>query len=147
MPIYYNPFVLFIWGACWGSFLNVVLYRFPLGKSVVTPPSSCPNCERLIPVYDNIPVLSWFILRGKCRQCKQPFSIRYTLNEAFYGLIWALGAVIWPETPLAGLSASLAAMALIPTAWLLLRYKKAPLYLVGALLVGVGVHLGQLFLG
>ena len=145
--IYYNPYSLFVWGACWGSFLNVVLYRYPLGKSVVTPPSSCPSCQRLIPWYENIPVFSWFYLAGKCRGCQAPFSIRYALNEAFYGVIWSVGAIIWPDQPLAGSSASLATMALVPSAWLFLRHKKAPAYLWITLLVAIGIHLGQLFLG
>jgi leader peptidase (prepilin peptidase)/N-methyltransferase len=68
-------------GLCFGSFLNVCIYRLPLGKSVVTPRSACPHCGDLIPLYHNLPVLSWLILRGKCRACKEPISPRYLVIE------------------------------------------------------------------
>ncbi len=76
----------FVLGCCIGSFLNVVVYRLPAGKSLVTPGSQCPRCGHPIAFYDNIPVLSYFILRGKCRACKAPFSGRYALVEALCGL-------------------------------------------------------------
>lgn len=69
-------------GACVGSFLNVVVYRLPRGQSIVVPPSHCPNCGRGIKWYDNIPLLSWLALRGKCRFCKAPISPRYIIIEA-----------------------------------------------------------------
>ncbi|MCJ7724913.1 MAG: prepilin peptidase [Acidimicrobiia bacterium] len=65
-----------------GSFLNVVVYRVPLGKSVVHPPSACPNCHAPIRPRDNIPVVSWLLLRGRCRDCGNPISPRYPLVEA-----------------------------------------------------------------
>ncbi len=73
-------------GCCIGSFLNVVVYRLPAGKSIVSPGSACPQCGQPIAFYDNIPVLSYFILRGKCRHCKGSFSGRYPLVEALCGL-------------------------------------------------------------
>lgn len=76
----------FVIGSCIGSFLNVVVYRLPVGKSLVSPGSHCPRCEHPIAFYDNIPILSYFILRGKCRHCKVPFSGRYALVEALCGL-------------------------------------------------------------
>ncbi|MBI9018427.1 MAG: prepilin peptidase [Phycisphaerae bacterium] len=79
---------LFLLGACVGSFLNVVVYRMPREISLVYPPSRCPNCDRNIPWYDNIPIVGWFILKGKCRQCKQPFSFRYPLFELLTALIF-----------------------------------------------------------
>ena len=72
---------IFALGLCFGSFLNVCIYRLPRGKSVVAPRSACPHCGHLIPLYHNIPVLSWLILRGKCSSCKQPISPRYLLVE------------------------------------------------------------------
>lgn len=80
-------FFAFLWGASWGSFLNVVIYRVPLGMSLVTPPSRCSTCLTRIRWYDNIPVLSWWLVRGRCRACKAPFSPRYMLIEAACGVL------------------------------------------------------------
>ena len=79
---------IFALGLCFGSFLNVCIYRLPLGKSVVTPRSACPHCGDLIPLYHNVPVLSWLILRGKCRSCKAPISPRYLVIELLTGLLF-----------------------------------------------------------
>jgi leader peptidase (prepilin peptidase)/N-methyltransferase len=73
-----------------GSFLNVVVYRVPAGKSIVSPPSACPNCGAHIRGYDNIPVVSWLVLRGKCRDCGTPISPRYPLVELATGILFAL---------------------------------------------------------
>jgi leader peptidase (prepilin peptidase)/N-methyltransferase len=85
---------IFAFGACVGSFLNVVIYRLPLEKSIVTPPSSCPACGTQIRPYDNIPLLSWLILRAKCRTCKAPISIRYFLVELLTACLF-LGVYLW----------------------------------------------------
>jgi leader peptidase (prepilin peptidase)/N-methyltransferase len=69
-------------GLCAGSFLNVVIYRLPRGESLVAPPSHCPGCSTAIRPYDNVPVLSWLLLRGRCRQCRTEISARYPLVEA-----------------------------------------------------------------
>jgi leader peptidase (prepilin peptidase)/N-methyltransferase len=58
-----------IWGALWGSFLNVVIWRLPRGQNLAHPPSRCPKCEKEIAWYDNVPVVSWLLLRGRCRGC------------------------------------------------------------------------------
>jgi leader peptidase (prepilin peptidase) / N-methyltransferase len=79
---------IFAYGLCFGSFLNVCIYRLPRGKSVVTPRSACPHCGDLIPLYHNLPVVSWLILRGKCRACKQPISPRYLAIELLTGLLF-----------------------------------------------------------
>ena len=76
-----------------GSFLNVVIWRVPRGESVVSPPSACPNCHTQIKPYDNIPVLSWLILRGRCRNCGEPISARYPFIEALTGIVFALLAL------------------------------------------------------
>ena len=68
-------------GLAIGSFLNVVIYRVPLHKSIVRPRSACPNCDTPILERDNIPVLSWLLLRGRCRDCDNPISARYPLVE------------------------------------------------------------------
>lgn len=83
------PTLFFIFGALWGSFANVVIYRWPK-MSVVTPRSRCKECHALIAWYDNIPILSWFILRGRCRKCKAPFSFRYALVELLMGSVFCL---------------------------------------------------------
>ena len=72
---------IFALGLCWGSFLNVCIYRLPLGKSVVAPRSACPHCGQMIPLYHNVPVLSWLVLRGKCRECQEPITPRYLVVE------------------------------------------------------------------
>jgi leader peptidase (prepilin peptidase)/N-methyltransferase len=79
---------MFALGLCFGSFLNVCIYRLPLGKSVVTPRSACPHCGDMIPLYHNLPVVSWLILRGKCRACKQSISPRYLVIELLTGLLF-----------------------------------------------------------
>jgi leader peptidase (prepilin peptidase)/N-methyltransferase len=74
--------ILVFWlGAIFGSFLNVVAYRVPKGRSVVGGRSHCPHCRALIAAYDNIPILSWFLLGGKCRKCRKAFSFRYPAVE------------------------------------------------------------------
>jgi leader peptidase (prepilin peptidase)/N-methyltransferase len=69
-------------GLAIGSFLNVVVYRVPIGASIVSPPSACPRCGHQIKAYDNIPILSWLALRGRCRNCKAGISARYPIVEA-----------------------------------------------------------------
>ena len=77
----------FIFGICIGSFLNVCICRLPEGKSIVHPPSSCPGCGKSIRFYDNIPLLSWLLLRGRCRYCQNPIAFRYVLVELLGGLM------------------------------------------------------------
>jgi leader peptidase (prepilin peptidase)/N-methyltransferase len=74
-------FVLFAFGAIVGSFLNVCIYRLPREKSIIRPSSSCPSCEKPIKFYDNIPIISYLLLKGKCRQCSAHISIRYPVVE------------------------------------------------------------------
>ncbi|MBV9437948.1 MAG: prepilin peptidase [Acidobacteria bacterium] len=80
--------LIFIFGLVFGSFLNVVIYRVPLGLSVVKPRSACPNCGKQIRGYDNIPVLSWILLRGRCRDCGHPISPRYAIVELLCGFLF-----------------------------------------------------------
>ncbi len=79
-------------GAVVGSFLNVCIHRWPLGQSVVRPRSRCPGCGNPIAWYDNVPVLSWLVLRGRCRHCHQRISLQYPLVELATALIWLAAA-------------------------------------------------------
>ena len=80
--------VPFLFGLVFGSFLNVVIHRVPRELSVVTPRSACPNCRAAVRAYDNIPVLSWIILRGRCRDCRHPISPRYAMVELLCGFLF-----------------------------------------------------------
>lgn len=80
------------WGAIWGSFLNVVIYRVPAGASLIRPPSHCPRCQTQLAWTDNIPILGWVILRGRCRYCKVRIAIRYPLVETLTAL---LSLAVW----------------------------------------------------
>jgi leader peptidase (prepilin peptidase)/N-methyltransferase len=79
---------IFAFGCCVGSFLNVVIYRLPRDESLIKPPSACPACGRGIRFYDNIPLISWLLLRAKCRYCKAPISPRYIIIELLTGLVF-----------------------------------------------------------
>lgn len=81
--------VVFFWLGCMiGSFLNVCIYRMPIGKSVISPPSHCPHCNYSIPFYLNVPLVTWLMLRGKCANCRAPISVRYLLVELLTGLMF-----------------------------------------------------------
>ena len=92
-PELFGWLLVTLWGACVGSFLNVVIYRVPAGLSVVSPPSRCPHCEQKLAWHDNVPVLGWLVLRGRCRTCRSPISRQYPMVEAFTALAFA--AVYW----------------------------------------------------
>ena len=100
-----NPIVLVTLAAAFlgllvGSFLNVVVWRVPRGESVVSPPSACPQCGAHIRARDNVPVLSWLVLRGRCRDCDAPISRRYPLVEASTGVVFALVVLrFWTDQP------------------------------------------------
>lgn len=79
---------IFFLGLAFGSFLNVCIYRLPRGLSVVKPRSACPSCKHPIAFYDNLPILSWVVLRGRCRHCKSKISPRYLLIELLTGCLW-----------------------------------------------------------
>lgn len=97
-----------IWGSLWGSFANVCIHRIPRGESVVRPASHCPACGKPIAWYDNIPILSWVLLRGRCRRCEAGIPIRYMLVEAAGAILsllvfWRFVGGSWtsPALPLA----------------------------------------------
>ncbi|EDM25605.1 prepilin peptidase [Lentisphaera araneosa HTCC2155] len=83
-----GAFFTFVVGCCVGSFLNVVIWRLPLGMSLSVPGSHCPMCKTEIKLYDNVPILGWLVLKGKCRACKVSISPRYLVIEAVTGLMW-----------------------------------------------------------
>lgn len=87
MSVALGVFVFFI-GASIGSFLNVCILRWPADESVVKPRSRCPKCGSMLASYDNVPVVSWLVLRGRCRTCSTPISVMYPLVEAATGAIW-----------------------------------------------------------
>lgn len=98
----YFSVIIFFFGACWGSFLNVCIYRIPMELSVVHPPSHCFACKNRIAWYDNIPIVSWLVLRGRCRKCSARISPRYMLVELLVAILFLL---VWyyyrvdPRTP------------------------------------------------
>src|SRR5687767_15857699 len=86
VPFHFWSFVMFAFGCTVGSFLNVCIYRMPIGLSIVSPPSHCPSCKQAIPWYLNVPLFTWLVLRGKCANCKVRISPRYFLVELLTGL-------------------------------------------------------------
>ncbi|MCL2304916.1 MAG: prepilin peptidase [Planctomycetaceae bacterium] len=86
--IFFVLFWLLLFGGAVGSFLNVVIYRLPAGLSLSYPPSRCPKCEHPIRPRDNFPVFGWILLRGKCRDCKSPISVRYPLIEGLCAILF-----------------------------------------------------------
>lgn len=108
-----------------GSFLNVVAYRLPNGTSVVTGRSECPNCHHQIRSFDNVPVFSWLLLRGHCRDCRAPISARYPLVEAVTAVLWALVAAVAESTVDAVLGIVLVT-ALVPITLIDLDHRRIP---------------------
>ncbi len=91
---------IFAFGCCIGSFLNVVIYRMPRDKSLITPPSSCPSCSKRIRFYDNIPLFSWLLLGRKCRYCRVPISPRYFFIELLTAVVFLGLFIVYFNTDL-----------------------------------------------
>jgi leader peptidase (prepilin peptidase)/N-methyltransferase len=131
-----------LFGAVFGSFLNVVVYRLPRGESVVKPRSRCPSCGIQIKPYDNVPILSWVWLRGRCRACDAPISARYPFVEALTGLLCVAAALA------AGTAAELAlgvllVLTLVPVTLIDLEHRIIPnRILAPAAVLAVGLGLG-----
>jgi leader peptidase (prepilin peptidase)/N-methyltransferase len=128
--------VVSFFGLCIGSFLNVVIARVPRGESIVRPRSRCPGCREPIAGYDNIPVISWLILRGRCRRCGQPISPRYPLVEIVCAvLVFAVWRRLGPTAAFLGYAAfasTLLALAFIDLdTWLLPHQMTWPLLALG----------------
>lgn len=129
-------------GLALGSFLNVCILRLPHDQSLISPPSTCPKCHRRIGWRDNIPVLSWLLLRGRCRACGAPISIQYPLVEAVVGAVW-LGAVLAYGPSLRGLAAALFGTLLLGIALTDARHYLIPdEFSLGGLVMGLLVALG-----
>ncbi|MGF1514979.1 MAG: prepilin peptidase [Elainellaceae cyanobacterium] len=93
----------FLLGIAVGSFLNVVVYRLPRGQSILWPPSRCPHCGQQLSWRDNVPVAGWLLLRGQCRYCSGPISVRYPLVEFSTGLLFLLAVWRFPQAiPMVG---------------------------------------------
>jgi len=101
-----------VFGAAVGSFLNVCIVRLPADQSLMRPRSRCPQCGNPIAWFDNVPILSWIVLRGRCRHCGQPISVQYPLIEAFVAALW-LGAAWRYGVGVAGLEAAVLATLLV----------------------------------
>jgi leader peptidase (prepilin peptidase)/N-methyltransferase len=99
-PDTFNLIAAALFGLCIGSFLNVVIYRLPLGQSLATPPSRCRNCGYSLRWFDNIPVLSWVLLRGRCRKCGVGVSWQYPLVELITAALFVLVVWLTPPGPL-----------------------------------------------
>jgi leader peptidase (prepilin peptidase) / N-methyltransferase len=99
LPEFVGYIFIFLLGAIIGSFLNVIIHRVPNEESVVFPNSACPKCKNSIKPYDNIPILSWLILGGKCRNCKNAISARYPAVELLTAMLFVLVFAVTPFNP------------------------------------------------
>ena len=136
-------------GAIFGSFLNVVIWRVPRGKSLVRPGSACPKCGTDISRRDNVPVVSWLLLRGKCRSCNAPISARYPLVEAGTAAAFVAVVLLFPSDPwswpawwyFAAIGIALAMIDLdvrrLPSAIIY------PSYVAGGVLISLAIVLGK----
>jgi leader peptidase (prepilin peptidase) / N-methyltransferase len=97
--LFYYLFVVFFFGLILGSFANVCIHRIPRDESIIFPGSHCPSCNNLIAWYDNIPVLSYFVLRGKCRRCSAKISLQYPAVEFLTACMFLLVAIKFPFDP------------------------------------------------
>jgi leader peptidase (prepilin peptidase)/N-methyltransferase len=134
-----------LFGLVFGSFLNVCILRLPnedpKARSLVRPPSSCPSCHREIAWYDNIPVVSWLVLRGKCRWCGAPISPQYILIELLVGALWLTAALLYGPTPRM-IQASVLGTILLGIAIIDARHYVIPDELsYGGLVIGLGLAL------
>lgn len=141
--------VLGVFGLLVGSFANVVIYRVPAGLSIVSPPSNCPKCHAPVRPWDNLPIVSWLVLRGRCRDCGAPIAVRYPLVEALVGAVvagigWKFG-VSWTAGAEAALASGLVMLGFIDFDHMLLPRKVVyiDLAFVGALLVVAAAASGR----
>jgi leader peptidase (prepilin peptidase)/N-methyltransferase len=134
----------FIIGSCVGSFLNVLIYRLPREESIWSPRSHCPHCNKTIPWYRNIPLVSFFIQNGKCAECDASISWQYPTVEVITGYIWATCFFVF--NPLHATMTALFSSILIALAWIDLKTMMIPLSLIisGAIVIGLSIITGIL---
>jgi leader peptidase (prepilin peptidase) / N-methyltransferase len=126
-------------GAALGSFLNVAILRWPAEESVIRPRSRCPGCGNPIAWYDNIPVLSWLVLRGRCRTCDRPISIQYPAVELTVALVW-LGMALWQGPGLEAVRGSLLFTILLGIGIIDARHRVIPDHLsLGGAAIGLAI--------
>jgi len=139
MPEPLTSILVFVLGMIFGSFLNVCILRLPLGESVVSPRSRCPECKTMIRWFENVPVVSWIVLRGKCSHCGNRISARYALIELMTaGILLALWRVYGPSVELA--VAGVFILAMLVLFFTDLDHKLLPdVVTLPGFLVGIGV--------
>lgn len=142
-PELFVPIAAFVVGLALGSFLNVVIARLPRGESVVRPPSRCPRCKKGIAPYDNVPVLSFLLLRGRCRHCRKKISWRYPAVEVTSGVLLAILAGR-AEHPALLVPHAAFLLALVAVAWIDLDTRTIPDVVT---IPGVGVGLAASLFG
>ena len=132
-------FIIFLLGLAFGSFANVVIYRLPKGKSIVRPGSQCPSCGKNILWYDNIPLLSFILLKGRCRFCKAKISVRYFIVELITGILFFALYLKF------GLTINLLIYAVFTLCLLIMGFIDIDTYLISDVIVLPGIVLGFLF--
>ncbi len=128
----------FALGAIVGSFLNVVIHRYPRGESIVFPASRCPWCGHQIRPWDNVPLLSWVLLAGRCRSCRAPIALRYPLVELTNALLWL---AVWLHL---GLSPEAAVLAVLGSMTVVLIFVDAEIQILPDVVDLPGIALGLL---
>lgn len=129
IPAIFGLVSVFVLGCCWGSFLNVCIWRMPRGESVVFAPSHCTSCGAEIRWFDNLPLVSYLVLRGRCRHCHAPYSCRYFIVELITGILFvaAFAKIGMAEMPPAALLTAFAVIMLaLPTVWIDFEHRIIP---------------------
>jgi leader peptidase (prepilin peptidase) / N-methyltransferase len=139
----FEAIMVFFFGACIGSFLNVCIHRLPMDKSIIGPRSFCPKCKRSIKWYDNIPLVSFVILLGKCRYCKEKISLRYPLVELITAVLF-LALYINFGISVYSIQVAFLFSMLVLVSFIDIDYHAIPVYLcVMGIIAGFGFHLAQ----
>ena len=128
-------------GLCYGSFINVLIYRIPNNLSIIKPRSFCPNCNTSIPIFRNIPIISFVLQLGKCHNCHNKIALQYPAIEMLTGILWVCLMLNYGQTDLFNIITSIIIVSLlIPLAIIDLKHLYFPLSLL-ALLIIVGIIL------